>query len=96
MLSRIIASNNVRRHRLISSSYICLLPLSRHGQMGREREGVGGKRKKSDDAGAWFSWLEPLPITQEAAGSSPVAPAIPDRQAPLNTTSSGASFGPSD
>jgi hypothetical protein len=22
-----------------------------------------------------FSWLEPLPVTQEAAGSSPVAPA---------------------
>ena len=26
-------------------------------------------------AGAWFSWLERLPVTQEAAGSSPVAPA---------------------
>ena len=23
----------------------------------------------------WFSWLERLPVTQEAAGSSPVAPA---------------------
>jgi hypothetical protein len=23
-----------------------------------------------------FTWLEPLPVTQEAAGSSPVAPAI--------------------
>ena len=27
-------------------------------------------------AGAEFSWLERLPVTQEAAGSSPVAPAI--------------------
>src|SRR4051812_1043481 len=27
-------------------------------------------------AGAQFSWLERLPVTQEAAGSSPVAPAI--------------------
>ena len=26
-------------------------------------------------AGAWFSWLERLPVAQEAAGSSPVAPA---------------------
>jgi hypothetical protein len=23
----------------------------------------------------WFSWLERLPVTQEVAGSSPVAPA---------------------
>src|SRR5216683_2603372 len=30
----------------------------------------------SQFAGPWFSWLERLPVTQEVAGSSPVAPAI--------------------
>jgi hypothetical protein len=40
---------------------------------GRERDGVGGNRKESDNpyyAGAWFSWLERLPVTQEVAGSN--------------------------
>ncbi len=29
----------------------------------------------SEFAGAYFSWLERLPVTQEVAGSRPVAPA---------------------
>jgi len=44
------APNDVRRHRLISISYISLLPC--HGTVRgyrREREGVGGNRKESDD-----------------------------------------------
>ena len=43
-------SNDVRRHRLISISYISLLPC--HGTArwyGREREGVGGNREESDN-----------------------------------------------
>jgi hypothetical protein len=56
----------------------------------QEREDTRGSRSVSEDtikvsedtiikvshAGALFSWLERLPVTQEAAGSSPVAPAI--------------------
>jgi len=44
------ASNDVRRHRLISVSYISLLPC--HGTArwhGRGREGVGGNRKEPDN-----------------------------------------------
>jgi hypothetical protein len=42
---------NVRRHRLISVTDLSLLPC--HGTAkwyGREREGVGGNRKESDDS----------------------------------------------
>jgi len=44
------APNDVRRHRLISISYISLLPC--HGTAkwyGREQDGVGGSRKESDN-----------------------------------------------
>lgn len=33
----------------------------------------GAKVIGSRFAGAWFSWLERLPVTEEVAGSSPVA-----------------------
>ena len=34
-----------------------------------------GTQSSTKAAGAWFSWLERLPVTQEVAGSSPVASA---------------------
>ena len=43
-------SNDVRRHHLISISYISSLPChSRARWYGREREDVGGNRKESDN-----------------------------------------------
>ena len=74
----LLVSIDVRRHRLISISYISLLPW--HGIFCNFREATGsGKNTRSREltfnAGAYFSWLEHLPVTQEAAGSSPVAPA---------------------
>ena len=40
----------------------------------RERKGTV-RQNEARYAGAQFSWLERLPVTQEAAGSSPVASA---------------------
>jgi hypothetical protein len=40
------------------------------------RLGKGREIIFSQFAGAWFIWIERLPVTQEVAGSSPVAPAI--------------------
>ena len=40
----------------------------------RARKGITSNERYK--AGTWFSWLERLPVAQEAAGSSPVAPAI--------------------
>jgi hypothetical protein len=46
----LLVSNRVRRHRLISISYISqILCHGTAGGYGREREGVGGNRKESDD-----------------------------------------------
>src|SRR5215469_12682475 len=57
-----LVSRDVRRHRLISISYISqILCHSTAGWYGMEREGVGGNRKESDTpcyAGAEFSWLD--------------------------------------
>jgi hypothetical protein len=47
------------------------------GVVEHNRGGTGRLRKL--DAGTCFSWLERLPVMQEAAGSSPVAPAIFNR-----------------
>jgi hypothetical protein len=43
----------------------------------RGNQAVSEDHRDADhqDEGAWFSWLERLPVTQEAADSSPVAPA---------------------
>ena len=71
-------SNDVRRHRLISISYLSLLPC--HGKArwyGREGESIGGNRKESDDCQICGGVVQLVrtAVTQEAAGSSPVAPA---------------------
>ena len=47
-------------------------------RVAEEPDGVGEHNNKVNElshAGVEFSWLERLPVTQEAAGSSPVAPA---------------------
>jgi hypothetical protein len=73
--------NDVRRHRLISISYI-IVALSRQGQ--KVRQGTRGCRREPEGisqsliCGGVVQRVR-TPVTQEAAGSSPVAPAIQPR-----------------